>query len=159
MSPITRRSALCAGLSLAACSFPPIASAHDATAGALTIGHPWARATAGAAKVGALYLTITNSGEEADRLLGVSSEVAAKCELHVSEATGDMMTMRMVDSLEIPAGDTVSFAPKGAHVMLMGLMAPLKEGTTFAATLRFEKAGEVAVDVAVQGIADLAPAD
>jgi periplasmic copper chaperone A len=164
VSPITRRSVLLVGLSLvglsfAVCPLARIASAHDATAGALTIGHPWARATAASAKTGALYLTVTNSGAEADRLLGVSTNVAAKCELHVSEAAGDMMTMRMVDSLEIPAGETVSLAPKGTHVMLMGLKAPLQKGTTFAATLRFEKAGEVPVDVAVQGIADLEPAD
>ncbi len=157
MSPITRRSVL-VGLPLAACLLPRIASAHDAAAGALTVRHPWARATAGNAKTGALYLTVTNGGAEADRLLGVSTEVAAKCELHVSEAGGDMMTMRMVDSLEIPAGQTVSLAPQGSHVMLMGLKAPLQKGTTFPATLRFEKAGEVAVDVTVQGIADLEPA-
>jgi copper(I)-binding protein len=157
--PITRRSALLVGVSVAACLLPPMASAHDATAGALTIRHPWARATAATVKTGALYLTVTNNGPEADRLLGVSTDAAARCELHVSEADGDVMTMRMVDSLEIPPGGTVSLAPKGTHVMLMGLKAPLQKGTTFPATLRFEKAGEVAVEVVVQGIADLEPAD
>jgi copper(I)-binding protein len=156
--PITRRSVLLVGLSLAAL-FPRIASAHDVTAGPLTIRHPWARATAANAKTGALYLTVTNSGAEADRLLGVFTEVAETCELHVSETAGNMMTMRMVDSVEIPAGGTVSLAPQGTHAMLMGLKAPLQKGSTFPATLRFERAGEVAVEVAVQGIADLAPAD
>ena len=164
MLPFTRRSALltglsCAALSSAGCLLPALASAHDATAGGLTIRHPWARATAAAAKAGALYLTVANAGAEADRLLGVSTDAAEKCELHVSEASAGVMTMRMVDSLEIPPGGTVSLAPKGTHVMLMGLKAPLKEGTSFSATLRFEKAGEVAVEVAVQGLADLEPAD
>jgi copper(I)-binding protein len=157
--PITRRSALLVGLSLAVCSLPRIAAAHDVTAGSLTIRHPWARATAASAKTGALYLTVTNGGAEADRLLGVFTDVAEISELHVSEAAGDMMTMRMVDSVEIPAGRTVSLAPQGTHVMLMGLKAPLQKGATFPATLRFEKAGEVSVDVAVQGIADLEPTD
>lgn len=159
MFPVTRRSVLLASVSLAAWLFPPIASAHDASAGALTIRHPWARATAANAKAGAMYLTVTNAGTEADRLLAISSDAAARCEMHVSEASGDVMTMRMVDSVEVPAGGSVSFAPKGAHVMLMGLKAPLRKGETFAATLHFEKAGEVAVEVAVQGIADLQPAD
>jgi copper(I)-binding protein len=159
VSPLTRRSALCAGLAAAACLFPAIAPAHDATAGALTIGHPWARATAANAKVGALYLTVTNTGTEADRLLAIATDVAAQCEIHESEASGEVMIMRKVDGVAIPPGGSVSLAPKGTHVMLMGLKAPLKEGTTFPATLRFEKAGEVAVEVTVQGIADLEPMD
>jgi copper(I)-binding protein len=157
--PVTRRSALLAGFALAACFLPVVASAHDVTAGPLTIQHPWARATAASAKTGALYVTVTNNGTEADRLLGVSSAVAERCELHLSEASGDVMTMRMVEHLEIPAGGSVSLAPKGNHVMLMGLKAPLKKGTSFPAILRFEKAGEVAVEVTVQGIADLQPMD
>ncbi len=136
---------------------PRIAFAHEITAGALTIQHPWARATATAAKVGALYLTIYNNGSDADRLLGVSTDAAEKCELHLSETSGDVMIMRMVDSMDVPAGGSASFAPKGAHVMLMGLKAPLKKGTHFAATLHFEKTGDVAIEVAVQGIADLQP--
>ncbi|WP_119303545.1 copper chaperone PCu(A)C [Dongia deserti] len=159
MFPVTRRSALLGSLALAACLCPAVASAHDVTAGALTIQHPWSRATAGSAKTGALYVTVTNNGTQPDRLLGVSTDVAEHCELHTSEASGDVMIMRMVEHLEIPAGGSVSLAPKGTHVMLMGLKAPLQKGTTFAATLRFEKAGEVAIDVAVQGIADLQPMD
>jgi copper(I)-binding protein len=162
--PVTRRSALVVGLSLALWSSAAIivstrASAHAITAGTLTISHPWARATAASAKAGALYLTIANGGEEADRLLGVSTDVAARCELHSSETTGGMMTMRMVDMVEVPAGGEASFAPQGAHVMLMGLKAPLKKGTSFPAVLHFEKAGDVTVEVTVQGIADLQPVD
>lgn len=69
------------------------------------------------------------------------------------------MTMRMVDKVEVPAGGSASFAPMGAHVMLMGLKAPLKKGTSFPAILHFEKAGDVTVEVTVQGIADLQPMD
>ena len=164
MFPVTRRSALLSGLSLVAWSsaatlFPKVASAHEITAGALTIQHPWARATAASAKTGALYLTVRNGGTEADRLLGVSTDAAARCELHLSETSGNVMTMRMVDNMEVPAKGSASFAPQGAHIMLMGLKAPLKKGSHFAATLHFEKAGDVAIEVAVQGIADLQPAE
>ena len=162
--PVTRRSALVFGLALALWSSavilsPTRASAHEITAGALTISHPWARATAASAKTGALYLTVANHGTEADRLLGVSTEIAARCELHLSATTGDMMTMRMVKTVEVPAGGNATFAPQGAHVMLMGLKAPLKKGASFPAILHFEKAGDVTVEVTVQGIADLQPSD
>jgi hypothetical protein len=160
--PVARRSALVLALALALSSsaiIVPRASAHEITAGALTISHPWSRATAGSAKTGALYLTVANAGAEADRLLGVSAEVAARCELHLSGMNGDVMTMQMVDKVEVPAGGAVSFAPQGAHVMLIGLKAPLKKGSSFPAVLHFEKAGDVTVEVEVQGIADLQPAD
>ena len=164
MFPVARRSALVLGLALAlspgaAILIPTRASAHEITAGVLTISHPWARATASSAKTGALYLTVANKGAETDRLLGVSTEVAARCELHLSETAGDMMTMRMVDTVEVPAGGAATFAPQGAHVMLMGLKAPLKKGASFPAVLHFEMAGDVAVEVTVQGIADLQPSD
>ena len=163
MFPLARRSVLvlaCAlGLSSSVVLSPTRASAHEVTAGTLTISHPWARATAGSAKAGALYLTVANAGAEADRLLGVSTEVATRCELHLAGTSGDVMTMQMVDEVEVPAGGSASFAPKGAHVMLMGLKAPLKKGTSFPAVLHFEKAGDVTVEVTVQGIADLQPSD
>lgn len=157
MSPVTRRSALLLGFSLAVLAIPTIAPAHEITAGALTIRHPWARATPASAKVGALYLTVANNGAEADHLIGVTTDTAARCEIHLSEMSGDVMSMRMVDKVEVPAGGSVSFAPQGAHVMLMGLKAPLKKGGHFTATLHFENAGDVMVDVVVQGIADLQP--
>ncbi len=163
MLTLTRRSglllALCALCSGLVTLSPNFAAAHEVTAGPLTIQHPWARASAGAAKVGALYLTVRNDGAEADRLLGVSTEVAEKCELHLSGSDGEMMTMRMVENVEVPTAGSAVFAPQGAHIMLIGLKHSLKKGDRFPATLRFEKAGEVAVEVQVQGIADLQPAE
>lgn len=162
MFPVTRRSAVALALALwlgAVILSPAGVLAHEIAAGALAVSHPWARATAASAKAGALYLTVANHGTEADRLLGVSTEVAARCELHLSETTGGMMTMRMVEDVEVPAGGQAIFAPRGAHVMLMGLKAPLKKGTSFPAILHFAQAGDVAVEVTVQGIADLQPSD
>jgi copper(I)-binding protein len=164
--PVTRRSILLSGLACAACSGmaawsprPAAAAASDVTAGALTIRHPWARATAASAKAGALYLTVVNGGAEDDRLLGVSTEIAERCELHLSEMNGTVMSMRMVPDVAVPAGGSAVFAPQGAHIMLLGLKAQLKKGAHFPATLRFAKAGDVTVEVTVQGIADLQPAE
>lgn len=167
MFPATRRrtlgSALLIALALAAFPLPSlapkVAHAHDVKAGGLAIGHPWARATAASAKVGALYLTVANNGTEADRLTGISTDIAEHCELHLSDTSGGVMVMRAIESMAIPPGGTATFAPQGAHVMLMGLKGALAKGSTFTATLHFEKAGDVAIEVAVQGIGDLQPAD
>ena len=157
MLPVSRRT--CLAVALIALSPLPVrlAAADDVTLGALTIQHPWSRATAGAAKSGALYLTVRNNGAEADRLTGVSTAISAKAELHLSTMDGDVMTMRQTEAVEVPAGGSAAFEPKGAHIMLVGLKEPLKKGERFKAILHFANAGDVEIDVTVQGIADMAP--
>jgi copper(I)-binding protein len=73
--------------------------------------------------------------------------------MHTMAMDGDVMTMREVDAVDLPAGQTVEFKPGGFHLMLMGLKAPLKLGDKFAMTLRFEKAGEVVITVHVEPVA------
>lgn len=128
------------------------ALAHDYNAGALTIGHPVAFETPVTAKAGAGFLTITNTGDEDDRLLGVR---AAFGMAHIHESTVDdqgVARMEMRESLPIPAGETVTLAPGGLHIMFMGLSpeTALKAGTRIPAVLVFEKAGEVEVEFAVE---------
>ena len=114
------------------------------------IEEPWARATPPAAKVGAGYLKIRS--ETADRLIGASSPAAARVELHVTEKSGDVMRMRQVKAYDIPAKGSFELAPGGAHLMLVDLKAPLKEGMKVPMTLRFEKAGEVKVELRVRAL-------
>jgi copper(I)-binding protein len=134
-----------------------VAQAQDDKAGNLTIDHPWSRATPGGAKVGAGYLVIENKGDEADRLTGGSSPIAKSVEVHSMVMEGDMMKMRKLDSLEIPAGGSVALKPGGNHIMFLGLEEPIEEGKPFTATLTFEKAGEVEVEFKVEGIGAKAP--
>jgi copper(I)-binding protein len=129
------------------------AFAHAFKVGDIEIGHPWSRATPAGAKVAGGYLTITNTGAVADRLVAISSDISAKAELHEMAVTNGVMTMRPVASgLEIPAGGKVALAPGGFHLMFFDLKRQPKQGETFSATLRFEKAGTVTVDFAVEGI-------
>lgn len=111
----------------------------------------WARASAGAAATGAIYLALTG-GVQADRLMGVSTPVAAMADVHESTAEGGVMRMRPVAALPIPPGKTVTFAPGGYHIMLMALRHPLLAGQTFPLTLTFEHAGPMTVDVRVLAI-------
>src|SRR3546814_3893000 len=80
------------------------AAAHDFTLGALTLDHPWARASAGPARNGAAFLAIENAGD-ADRLLGATGDIAERIELHTHEMDGDVMKMRRLEAVEIPAHD------------------------------------------------------
>lgn len=130
--------------------------AHGATAGQpaapVTADAAWARASAGAARTGAAYLTLTNRGADADRLVAVSTPKARQAEFHTHLNENGIMRMRKVDSIDLGAGETIAFAPGGLHVMLMGLTGPLAEGETFPITLTFEHAAPLTVEVTVQGV-------
>jgi copper(I)-binding protein len=126
------------------------AGAHEFKAGGLTVGHPYAPATAATARTAAGYFTVTNSGDAADTLIGVRADLP-RVELHGTETDAAGVTsMPHLEALEIPPGATVTFAPRGLHVMFMGLEAPLLAGDTLPATLVFEKAGDVPVEFSVE---------
>jgi len=129
------------------------AAAHDYELGSLHIAQPWVRATPKGARVGGGYMTITNKGKALDRLVGGSTPVAAKFEIHRMSMEGGVMKMRPLENgLEIKPGATVALKPGGLHVMLMGLKQQLRKGDRVKATLVFEKAGKIAVEFAVAGM-------
>ena len=125
------------------------ALAHDYTHGDLRISHPWARA-AGANTNGAAYMTLRNAGGQPDRLVSASTPIARTVELHTHVRDGEVMRMRPVADIPVPAGQTVRLRPGGLHVMLIGLTEPLRQGAEVPLTLRFERAGEVQVMLAIE---------
>ena len=102
-------------------------------------------------KSGAVFLVIENASETADRLIGATSDVARKTELHTHAHGHDgVMKMRPIEGgIEIPAQGTHALERGGDHVMLMGLTAPLQTGETVSITLTFEHAGEIVVEAPV----------
>ena len=126
------------------------AAAHDFKAGPIRIDHPYARATVPGQPNGGGFLKLSNEGPTADRLVAATSARAGSIELHTMRMEGDVMRMRQVDAIELPAGGSVELKPGGMHLMFIGLKAPLRNGDTFPMTLRFEKAGEVVVTVNVE---------
>ena len=127
--------------------------AQTYTVGAIKIAQPWARATPGGAKVGAGYMTITNSGTQPDRLIGGTLPQAGEVQVHEMKMANGTMEMRDVaGGLEIGAGQTVELKPGGYHMMFMNLHDPLKQGETIKGQLRFEKAGTVDVEYHVEAV-------
>lgn len=130
--------------------------AHDYTAGDIKVDHPWVRATAPGQPHGAGYMTIQNQGDAADRLVSVSSDAAARVELHTIETENGVAKMRqMPDGIPVAAKGEVKLAPGGYHVMFLNLTQPFKQDEEIPATLTFEKAGEVAVTFQVMPIGHL----
>lgn len=126
---------------------PAPAVAAEYQLGSLQITQPWARATPKGAASGAAYMTVKNIGTKAVRLHCVSSDAAAKCEIHEMSMDGGVMRMRPVEGgLEIKAGQTVTLKPGGFHMMLTGLKAPLQEGKTLEATLQADSGKTVQVE-------------
>lgn len=151
---ITRRLALTA---LAAALAVP-AVAHDYRLGTLEISHPWTRATPPTAQAGGGFLTITNRGTAADRLLAARSTVSDRVEVHEMKMDGNVMRMRELEKgLEIPAGATVMLKPGGFHIMFMGLKAPFAKDAKVPVTLVFEKAGSLDITLDVEALGASAP--
>ncbi|MDP2411559.1 MAG: copper chaperone PCu(A)C [Pseudolabrys sp.] len=128
-------------------------AAHDYKIGSIRVIHPWSRATPPVVPVAGGYLRLINLGEEPDRLLAVSSEIAEKVELHESTVTDGIARMRpLPGGLTINAGETVELKLGQAHIMFIKPIRPLKEGERFEATLLFEKAGSLMIEFMVQGM-------
>lgn len=122
----------------------------------ITITDPWARASILAARPGAAYLTIQST--EDDRLVELSSPVAASVMIHVIETGADSVgRMVHVKALDLPARREIKLAPGVMHLMLMGLEEKLQKGTNFPLTLIFEKADQITIKVPVLGMAAAGP--
>ena len=122
------------------------------TMGGVKVTSAWARATPGKAKNGAAYVTIANDGQHKDRLVAVKGSAAKKIEIHTHLMENGIMRMRRIEGVDVPAGGTVTFKPGGLHLMLMGLVEPLKKGGSLTLTLIFKKAGEVAATVRILSV-------
>jgi periplasmic copper chaperone A len=131
----------------------PAAFAQGNGTSTIAVEQPWARATPAGALTGVVYMTLDNKTNAADRLTGVSSNVAAQVQIHEMAVVDGVMQMRQVTGgLPIPAGRSVLLKPGNYHVMLIGLKRPLVAGETFPLTLTFANAGNISITVPVQAM-------
>jgi copper(I)-binding protein len=126
----------------------------------VSVTAPWVRATVAAQKSTGAYMHLLSTGGA--RLVGVSSPVAAKVELHQMEMKNEMMTMRQVDGIDLPPGKGVNLAGGSYHIMLMGLKRQLKQGDAVEITLQLQgkdnKRENVTVKVPVKPLGFVSPA-
>lgn len=117
-------------------------------ASSITIRTPYALSTTEAQKNGAVFMSLRNNESAANKILGASTDVAEKVELHEqimegrNDAPGMYMMMRPVDSIALPPGEVVSLNPMGTHIMLIGLKKPLVFEESFTLHLNFETGSE-----------------
>jgi len=123
----------------------------------VTVENPWARATPPGAKIAAGYMTVRNAAAAPDHLVSASSPAAEKVETHVTAKDGDIFKMREVKGYDIPAQGSFELKPGGAHLMLVNIKAPFKEGERIPLVLKFARAGEVRTELQVQAIGGSAP--
>jgi hypothetical protein len=117
----------------------------------ITVSDPYAPVAPGAN--GAVYLELVNEGGSSDVLLSVESQVAEAVEMHETKLDeNDVMSMRPISKIEVPAGGSVSLEPGGKHIMLINLQQALKPGEKISLTLNFEKSGPLAVEAEIRQI-------
>lgn len=130
---------------------PASAMSHDFKAGSLELKHPWSAKAPAVAPVLGGYVTIVNTGTQSDRLVGGTTTVAERLEIHEASIVDGVARMRPAkEGIKIPAGATLNLQPGGAHIMLVNPKQRPAEGEKFKATLEFEKAGSVEVEFVVQ---------
>lgn len=116
----------------------------------LSVNGGWVRWVPPVSHNSAAYFTVENKGEKPVDLVGVDSDVAKAVELHTVEKTGELMQMKPLDKITVPAGDSVIFQPGSHHVMLIGLKEPLQQKQDVAMTLRFSNGESLPVSLPVQ---------
>lgn len=121
--------------------------AHET--GNIHVEGAWARAAAVTGGNGAGFFVIENHTSSDDVLLRVEADVSNIVELHTMTMDNNIMRMRKLDAVPVPANSDVTFAPGGDHVMFIGLKAPLKDGEKFPITLVFKNAGEIKTEVQI----------
>lgn len=128
-------------LVLIAAVFTSFAQEDKSDASTLTVSGAWVRP---ADEMSAAYFEITNNGDRNDQLIAVQSDFAM-AEIHETHMENDVMRMRQIESIEVPAGESVILKPRSYHVMLMQLAQPLIEGEQVSLTLIFASGIEIPI--------------
>jgi copper(I)-binding protein len=111
----------------------------------VSISNAYTRATVPGQQVAGGFLKIENKGNIPDQLISASSPVAGEVQLHEMAMDGNVMKMRQVKDIAVPANGSVELKPGGYHLMLLNLKGPFVAGETVPVKLKFAKAGDVEV--------------
>jgi copper(I)-binding protein len=128
-----------------------MAQAQSAKVGSVQIENAYTRSTVPGQMAAGGFMKIENKGA-ADQLISASSPVAGEVQLHEMAMEGNVMKMRQVKEVVVPAGGAVELKPGGMHLMFINIKAPLTAGETVPVKLKFAKAGEVEVKMPVNAM-------
>jgi periplasmic copper chaperone A len=145
-----------AGQGAAGSSSAPAAPVNGTTVGSLTVYDAYIRQPA-SPDVAAAYLTVRNDGDTPDRLSSAYCGAAGTTSVHADSAEMQQGDTATSTPLPVPANATVSLTPAKGHIMLDKLTGRLRAGDTVSLLLRFDKAGQVLLDVPVISITAPAP--
>ena len=125
--------------------------ATSVSAAGIHIEDGWARATVEGMKMGGAFMKIQNDEAKQDFLVGGSSPVAERIEVHTHVNDNGVMRMREVKGgIPLEAKGVTELKPGSYHVMFMGLKKPLKEGEKVPVTLKFKNAKSQTVELEVK---------
>jgi len=145
------RNILALAIAIVTLGFGFSVNAQEAKVGSIKIESAYTRATVPGQQVAGGFMKIENKGA-ADQLVSASSPIAGEVQLHEMAMEGNVMKMRQVKDIPVPAGGAVELKPGGLHLMFMNIKAPLAAGETVPVKLKFAKAGEVEVKVPVNAM-------
>lgn len=131
-----------------------ISTAH---AQRILVNEAWIRGVPASAKTTAAFMTIQNTGVEEIVLKSAACEIAEVVQIHSMEQVGEIMKMKEISELRIPASEEKVLAPKGYHIMLIGLLKPIAEGEMVHLSLDFADGSTVKVEAVVRKWAPMAP--
>jgi copper(I)-binding protein len=131
-------------------SAQPTSPPTSAAPVAVSVTKAWARTSPASVSTGAAYFSIVSPIDDRLVAVAVDAGVAASAELHETMMDSGGMTMSPVDGVDLKAGVPFTLAPGQHHIMLMGLVKPLKVGDTFTLSITLQKAGTISVAVPVQ---------
>jgi copper(I)-binding protein len=132
-------------------------SIANAGAQGITVQDAWIRGIPPSATTTAAFMTIHNAGSDDAILKSADCEVAETVQIHTMEQVGEIMKMKEVSELRIPANGQAILAPKGYHIMLIGLVRPIKEGESIPLSLNFADRATVVVDAVVKKWGSMPP--
>lgn len=116
----------------------------------IKVDDPWVRVTFGQNRATAGYMALVDQSGKGNALVALEVADGATAEIHETVMDGDIVKMRMVKSLPIPAGGKAELTPTGGHIMITGLKGPLKAGETLPMRLKFADGSEMMAYFAVR---------
>lgn len=129
----------------------------NALAQEILVKEAWIRGVPPSAKSTAAFMTIQNTGSVEMIINSADSEVAEIVQIHTMEQVGEVMKMKELSELRVPANGQISLAPKGYHIMLIGLLKPISEGEFIPLSLNFSDGSIFTVEAVVRKWGPMSP--